>query len=124
MSDLDGEPFLLAPRAIGPSIYDRVIALFRAEGISPRIVQEVMPMTTLAGLVAAGAGLGFVTTGIARAARPGVAYRPVAPRPPSLPMAAAWREPALSAGGERFLEVVTTLIAEKNPGLGPPSTED
>ena len=70
-------PCCIAPRAIGPSIYDRVIALFRGEGISPRIVQEVTPMTTLVGLVAAGTGIGFVTAGIARAARPGVAYRPV-----------------------------------------------
>lgn len=123
VADLDGEPFLLAPRVIGPSIYDRVIALFQGEGISPRIVQEVMPMTTLAGLVAAGAGLGFITAGMARVARPGVAYRPVIPPPPSLPMAAAWREPTLSASGERFLEVVTTLVAEKNPGPKPPSTE-
>ncbi|RRI07750.1 LysR family transcriptional regulator [Mesorhizobium tamadayense] len=111
VADLDGEPFLLAPRAIGPSIYDRVIALFQTEGLSPRIVQEVTPMTTLAGLVAAGAGLGFVTAGIARVARPGVTYRPVTPAPPSLPMAAAWREPALSASGRRFLEMVRTLVA-------------
>lgn len=111
VADLDGEPFLPAPRAIGPSIYDRVIALFQAEGLSPRIVQEVTPMTTLAGLVAAGAGLGFVTAGIARAALPGVAYRPVIPSPPSLPMAAAWRVPTLSACGQQFLEMVKTLVA-------------
>ncbi|SFP62123.1 DNA-binding transcriptional regulator, LysR family [Mesorhizobium sp. NFR06] len=110
VTDLDNEPFLLAPRAIGPSIYDRVIALFQAECLSPRVVQEVTPMTTLVGLVAAGAGVGFVTAGIARAARPGVVYRQVVPRPPALPMAAAWREPSLSASGRRFLELVETLI--------------
>src|SRR5207249_10406427 len=47
--DLEGEPFMIAPRIIGPSIYDRVIALFRSRGISPLIVQEVTPMTTLTG---------------------------------------------------------------------------
>jgi DNA-binding transcriptional LysR family regulator len=67
-------------------------------------------MTTLAGLVAAGAGLGFVTQGIARVARPGVAYRPVLPPPPSLPMATAWREPAMSGTAERFLDVVAKKI--------------
>ncbi|NNU48353.1 LysR family transcriptional regulator [Rhizobium sp. WYCCWR 11279] len=112
VADLAGEPLLLAPRAIGPSIYDRVIALFSSEGISPLIVQEVTPMTTLVGLVAAGTGLGFVTAGIARAARPGVAYRPVLPEPPSLPIAAAWRQPALSASGEHFLEIVRGLVVE------------
>ncbi len=60
-SDLQGEPILIAPRAIGPSIYDRLIAFFRRQGFSPSIVQEATPMTTLAGLVAAGVGMGFVT---------------------------------------------------------------
>ena len=114
VADLAGEPFLIAPRAIGPSIYDRVIALFRSQGISPRIIQEVTPMTTLTGLVAAGAGMGFVTEGIATVARPGVAFRPVVPEPPSLPMAAAWSEPALSISGVRFLDVVADLVGEEN----------
>jgi DNA-binding transcriptional LysR family regulator len=112
IAELEGEPFLIAPRTIGPSIYDRVIALFRGQGISPRIIQEVTPMTTLTGLVAAGTGMGLVTEGIAMVARPGVAFRPVLPAPPSLPMAAAWREPALSRSGERFLEIVSDLVGE------------
>jgi DNA-binding transcriptional LysR family regulator len=112
IAELEDEPFLIVPRAIGPSIYDRVIALFRGQGISPRIIQEVTPMTTLTGLVAAGTGMGFVTEGIAMVARPGVAFRRVLPAPPSLPMAAAWREPAPSRSGERFLEVVSDLVGE------------
>ena len=110
VAELAGEPFLLAPRRIGPSIHDRVIALFQAAGVTPNIVQDATPMTTLAGLVAAGAGLGFVTEGIARVARPGVAYRPVMPAPPVLPIAVAWREPAMSSTAERFLKVVARKI--------------
>ncbi|CCV05393.1 Transcriptional regulator, LysR family (fragment) [Mesorhizobium metallidurans STM 2683] len=66
-------------------------------------------MTTLAGLVAAGGGLGFVTAGMPE-------WRDLASRTvqSSLPMAAAWREPALSASDKHFLEVVATLSAEKN----------
>jgi DNA-binding transcriptional LysR family regulator len=112
VSDLKDEPFLVAPRTVGPSIYDRLIGLFQGAGISPRIVQEVTPVTTLTGLVAAGTGLGFVTEGIAHAGRPGVVFRPVRPAAPSLPMAAAWRPPVLSASGERFLEIVRTVTAK------------
>jgi DNA-binding transcriptional LysR family regulator len=112
VTDLDEEPFLIAPRAIGPIIYDRIIALFQAEGVSPRIVQEVSPMTTLTGLAAAGAGMGFVTAGIAEVVRPGVVFRPVKPDPPRLPMAAAWREPDLSTVGQRFLDVVAELCRQ------------
>lgn len=113
---LEGEPFLIAPRAIGPGIYDRVIAYFRAQGFSPNIVQEITPMTTLTGLVSAGVGMGFVTDGIATLTRPGVVFRPVEPRPPSLPMAAAWREPGPSAAADRFLDIVATLLPAE-PGI-------
>lgn len=109
---LADEPMLIAPRHIGPSIYDRMIALFQSEGVTPRIVQEVTPMTTMAGLVAAGAGLGFVTRGLSRQSRPGVIYRPVTPTPPSLPMAASWLKPDLAVTGRRFLEEVVALYAD------------
>jgi DNA-binding transcriptional LysR family regulator len=108
-ADLAGEPVLIAPRPVGPSIYDRMISFCRSQGFSPRIVQEVTPMTTLTGLVAVGVGMGFVTQGIATVARPGLAFRPVEPEPPSLPMAAAWRGPGLPKAGELFLKIVAEL---------------
>jgi DNA-binding transcriptional LysR family regulator len=111
LAELEREPFIVAPRAVGPSIYDRVIALFRAHGISPHVVQEATPMTTLTGLVAAGAGMGFVTEGVATVARPGVVFRPVEPEPPRLPMAAAWQGPTPSQAATRFLDVVGELMA-------------
>jgi DNA-binding transcriptional LysR family regulator len=110
--DLEGEPLLIAPRSIGPSFADRLMALFHTEGIVPTIAQEVTPMTTLAGLVSAGTGLGFVTEGIATVSRPGVIYRPIAPEPPSLPIAVAWRQGKMSLVAERFIEVVTSCDGE------------
>jgi len=110
--DLDRQPFLMAPREIGPSIHDRTVALFRNEGISPHIVQYVTPMTTLVGLAAAGTGVGFVTEGMANAGRPGVAFRPVSPAAPSLPVAAAWAGSLPSVTAERFFEVVASLEPE------------
>lgn len=105
--DLEGEPLLIAPRSVDPSIADRMMALFRAEDITPTIAQEITPMTTLTGLISAGAGIGFVTEGIATVSRPGVIYRPVAPEPPTLPMAVAWRRGMLSHIADRFIEVIT-----------------
>jgi DNA-binding transcriptional LysR family regulator len=100
-ADLSGQPLLAAPRAVGPVIFDALMACFRADGVEPRVVQEAMPMTTLAGLVAAGAGIGFVTSGIAAAGRPGVRFVPVADAP-TLPVAVAWRAPAPSATAAAF----------------------
>jgi DNA-binding transcriptional LysR family regulator len=103
---MDGEPFLITPRIIGPSIYDRIIALFRRHGINPHIVQEVTPMTTLTGLVAAGTGMGFVTDGVATVTRPGVVFRSVDPEPPEMPVAAAWLSPDIPSPAARFLDIV------------------
>lgn len=114
VGDLVGEPFLVAPRSIGPSIYDRIIALFQNEGISPNVVQEVTPMTTLAGLVAAGVGMGFVTSGVAAVGRPGVAFRPVRPAAPYLPLAAAWRGPEMTSASATFLDVVAEFKSTPN----------
>lgn len=111
--DLRGEPLLMAPRSIGPSIFDRMLTLFHSEGIAPSIAQEVTPMTTLTGLVSAGAGLGFVTEGIAAVGRPGVVFRSVTPEPPALPMAAAWRHGTLSSTAKHFLQMITEDKTER-----------
>lgn len=70
----------------------------------PRAV--VVATRVLVGLVAAGAGVGFVTAGVAAAARPGVTYRPVADAP-SLPVAAAWLGEQPIPTAARFLKLVT-----------------
>jgi len=112
MSDLECLPFLIAPRRIGPQIYDRVIAHFQAAEFSPHIVQEATPMTTLVGLVAAGVGVGFVTAGIASVGRGGVVFREVSPKPPELPMALAWRDGALSQVGQRLVELMLAMAGQ------------
>jgi DNA-binding transcriptional LysR family regulator len=106
--DLDGEALLAAPRAVGPSLFDAVIACYRAAGVEPRIIQEATPVTTLAGLVAAGAGVGFVTRGVARATRPGVAFIEVRGTP-EVPMAAAWLGNQPSPTGSAFVDVLTSV---------------
>jgi DNA-binding transcriptional LysR family regulator len=77
----------------------------------PSIVQEASPVTTLAGLVAAGAGIGFVTRGVALATRPGVVFREVVGAP-GVPIAVAWMPPEPTATGQRFIEVLGTVWAE------------
>lgn len=116
VADLKDQPLLIAPRRVGPHLYDKLIAMFRNEGISPTIVQDVTPMTTLAGLVSAGAGLGFVTEGLAAAGRPGVVFRPVSPALPDIPVAAAWVGEQPSIPATRFLEVVAGLLGDGQPG--------
>ncbi|CAN5831053.1 als operon DNA-binding transcriptional repressor AlsR [soil metagenome] len=104
-ADLADEPLLAAPRSVGPALFDTLMGRFRAAAVEPRIVQQATPVTTLAGLVAAGAGIGFVTRGVARASRPGVNFREV-PGAPVVPMAAAWQTTGPGATSAQFLAVI------------------
>jgi DNA-binding transcriptional LysR family regulator len=105
---LAGEPFLLGPRRIGPHLYDQIILACRDAGFSPNVVQEVASMTTLIGLVAAGAGCGFVTRSLQVIQRPGVIFRALASSStaPRLSTALAWREDSVSATARRMLDIV------------------
>lgn len=103
-ADLADEPMLMAPRSVGPVLFDALVGCFRAAGVQPQVGQEATPMTTLAGLVAAGAGIGFVTRGIAEATRPGVEFRAVVGAP-GVPMAAAWATPRPTPAASGFLRV-------------------
>ena len=113
-ADLAGEPMITAPRSVGPVLFDKLIGCFRAAGVEPSVVQEATPVTTLAGLVAAGAGIGFVTRGVALATRPGVVFREVAGAP-GVPLAVAWLPPGPVATGQRFIEMVEQVWAGERP---------
>jgi DNA-binding transcriptional LysR family regulator len=57
---LISEQLILFPRAEGPILYDAILAMFGAQGISPKIVQESPRMLTTLALVAAGCGATLV----------------------------------------------------------------
>lgn len=104
---LAGEPFLLGPRRIGPHLYDQIILACSKAGFSPNVVQEVASMTTLVGLVAAGAGCGFVPSSLQVIRRPGVTFRRLAKSSstPRLSTALAWRDGSLSAAVQQVLKL-------------------
>lgn len=107
-AELAHEPLLVAPRNVGPVLFDTLIGCFQAAGVDPKVAQEATPMTTLAGLVAAGAGIGFVTRGIATATRPGVQFCDVQGAP-SVPLAAAWATVRPTPAASRFLAVADAV---------------
>ena len=75
LRDLANEPLVAYPRAPRPSYADQVLALFRAQDISPRSVMEVRELQTALGLVAAQAGIALVPAGVRQLRRDGVAFR-------------------------------------------------
>ena len=78
LASLAAEPLVIFPRQIAPSLYDAVLAAYRAHGATPHIAQEAIQMQTIVNLVSAGMGLAWVPASVTSLQRPGVVYRPVA----------------------------------------------
>src|SRR5271155_1532646 len=74
---LEGEPFIMFARRMGPLAYDRTIACCERSGFRPNIVQDAPQWLTLVRLVAAGLRVTLAPACVARVAMPGAVYRAV-----------------------------------------------
>jgi DNA-binding transcriptional LysR family regulator len=74
-AQLLGEPLVIFPRPIAPSLYDAVLAFYHHHGATPVIAQEAIQMQTIVNLVSAGLGLALVPESMRLLQRPGVVYR-------------------------------------------------
>jgi DNA-binding transcriptional LysR family regulator len=113
LSTLAAEPFVLFPRHVGPSMYDDIIARCRAAGFSPQVVQEAIGWSTLASLVGAGVGLGFVPRSLSKFQQPGVVYRPVRDLSVDMSLVAVWRRGAKSPVRERFVTALRAVASAR-----------
>ncbi len=77
LAELADDPWVLSPRAIAPSFHDQVIALCRAAGFTPRVVQESREVHTTVGLVGAGVGVTVVPETVRRMTGTDVVFKPV-----------------------------------------------
>jgi DNA-binding transcriptional LysR family regulator len=102
------ESFVLFPRRVEPAMYDGIISRCRAEGFSPRVVQEANGWHTLASLVSAGVGIAFVPRSISSFQQSGVTYRNVPDLEVAMSLSAVWKRGERSPVRERF---VTALKA-------------
>jgi len=62
---------VIFPRPIRASLFDAVLAAYRAQGATPRIGQEAIQMQTIATLVSAGMGVAWVPESVTRLQAPG-----------------------------------------------------
>ena len=93
LADVAAEPLVIFPRAIAPSLYDAVLAAYRAHGATPLIGQEAIQMQTIVNLVSAGMGVAWVPASVTRLQRPGVVYRAVADAALPCQTSLVWRLP-------------------------------
>jgi DNA-binding transcriptional LysR family regulator len=88
------EPLVIFPREIAPSLFDAVLAAYRASGATPRIAQEAIQMQTIVNLVSAGMGVAWVPETVTQLQRPGVTYRSLPGAGLACETSLVWREPA------------------------------
>ena len=89
-----GEPLVIFPRTIAPSVFDAVLGFYRARGATPHIAQEAIQMQTIVNLVSAGIGLAWVPAALTQLRRPGVVYKPLPGSPLCCETSLVWREDA------------------------------
>ncbi len=110
-----GEPLVMFPRRILPSLHDAITALYRAAGREPVVAQEAIQMQTIVNLVSADLGVAWVPQSVRQFQRPGVVYRALPKRrtladcETSLIWRAGTSEPALS----RWVDFVHLQVASK-----------
>jgi DNA-binding transcriptional LysR family regulator len=102
---LAGEPLVLLPRHLAPTLYDVVLVAFREAGLPFVVRHEAAHLHMAFGLVAAGLGVTLVPEGAASACSEGVVYRPLE-RGPTLDFALVYRRDDASPLLKAFLHDV------------------
>jgi DNA-binding transcriptional LysR family regulator len=107
LETLKEDPFLLFPRASGPTFYDSIISACRAAGFEPIIDQIAPQIASVVNLVAAELGVSIVPASMRQLQVSGVAYRPIAGQAPTARLALAYRRGETSAVVRNFIARAT-----------------
>ncbi len=112
LSALSDEPFVLFPRAAGPSLFDEIIGVCRRAGFEPRLGQIAPQITSIANLIAVELGVSVVPLAVAQIRVPGVSYIPIAGDGPVARLTLATRRDERSAIVQNFLARVLATTVE------------
>ena len=105
LKSLSDMPLIIFPRRTAPAFHDAILACFRDAGLTPEIGQEAIQMQTIVGLVSAGMGIALVPQSVSNLKRPGVAYKPLSDRTPTVETGLAWRRDNASPVLHAFLKL-------------------
>jgi len=111
LAALAQERFILFPRAIGPGLYDSIIASCQRAGFSPLLGQEAPQIPSIVHLVAAGFGVSLVPQSIEQIRAEGIVYVPVAGEAPRAPIGVAYRKDDHRATVRNFVAIARRQTA-------------
>lgn len=116
LETLANDHLILFPRAIGPGLYDSIIAGCRQAGFSPKVGQEAPQVPSIVHLVAAGFGVSLVPQSIAQIHARGVRYRPIRGEPLIAPIGLAYRSDERSRLVRNFVSLARARVGEAGEG--------
>lgn len=105
LQSLAQEDFVFFSRSEAPAIHEQLRRMCETAGFSPRIVQEVYPMSTVVGLVAAGLGIAIVPESMQRLQMQNVDYIKLRGTTAKTEFFLAWRTGNESPTLKGFLEM-------------------
>lgn len=115
LRQLTQEKLLLFERKLSPVLYDRILELYAAADVAPRIVHTKTSPIEQAGLMLVASGEGVYPSTSSRFTQPhaaiGVAEVPLAEPNASIPMLLAWRSDDASPAVSDFVEVARHVFA-------------
>jgi DNA-binding transcriptional LysR family regulator len=97
------EKLILFPRAIGPGLYDSIIASCQRAGFSPILGEEGIQVSSIVSMVAAGFGISIVPRWIEQIRVAGIVYVPIKGEAPKAPISLAVRKDNRSAVIRNFV---------------------
>lgn len=107
LSEVASDPFVVQPRELAATLYDRLVRLAAKAGFHPVIRQHAQQINGLLALVAAGIGLALVPASMQVVKLAGVSYVPLADPDAYLLLAVASQIDSASPVVQQFLETVT-----------------
>ena len=116
LRSLSQEPFIAIARAASASFHDHVIAVCRAAGFTPNIVQEANELFTMMMLVQGGMGVALSPSSATLRRPPGIRVRPLEEADATWDIGIAWSQAHHDSPLVRAF-VETTLRARRLPAL-------
>jgi DNA-binding transcriptional LysR family regulator len=112
--ELNGVPIISLPRRLHPTFHDHLFKLFKKEGYSPNVVQEVSTESEALYMVAEGLGAAFIRPSLASIMHSGIVFR--AFREPSLVQetAIAYRRQNLSSNVRPLVNLLRKAVEQSS----------
>jgi DNA-binding transcriptional LysR family regulator len=113
--ELNGHPVISFPRQLHPGFHDHLLRLFKKEGFSPNIVQEVTTESEALYMVGEGLGVALLRPTLASILHPGIVFRKFRESSLVQETAVAYRRQSFSSHVRPLVNLIQRTVAQTSP---------